>query len=255
MKRVRFVLIILIGLLLSFRATAGTISAELMEAMMGAQSNEALFIGHVFGVDNDTTLYFDYNFNPDSDPNTRSFSYLLRPGQSFLEIPIELTVSGYFDESLNRYEWDSIGSYGSQSWTSFGFVEWIGDPKGTVDTTVTLGGVDYKVTGEVEWEQGPINATSKGSYTFKAPGGQTYGPYKGTDQWKILDQKWEHTVTVPKNPVTPDGIVTFFTANIVPTPNEVANFSMKISAVPEPNTIVLFSLGLLSFVGVSRRKK
>jgi hypothetical protein len=222
----------------------GSSLAELQETLMEANANESLFIGFVFGVDNSTIL--DYKF--DINIADKSFKYSLTPGQTYQGLGIELAASGAYDPSSGAYKWSSDGDIGGQSWTSVGFVEWIGDPQGTVSTTITLGGVNYKVTGDVTWDSGPIIQTSQGSYTFKAPSGQTYGPYKGSDLWDIMNGEWHHTVTVPKNPVTPTGVVTFF-EGLTTAQGGSSTYKGTIKDVPAPLPI----FGVAAAFGYSRK--
>lgn len=250
-KCLQGIYILIFCLFYSVHAQASTTLTEVLETMMEAHANEMLFIGYYLGVDNDSNLQFRYTV----DSANQTFNYELLQNQSYLGMNISLSATGTYDQNLSEYTWNSSGVFGNQNWTTAGSVNWIGDPQGTVSTTVTIHGTDYKVTGNVEWEQGPINATSTGKYSFESPGGQTYGPYDGKDQWDIPSMKWKHTVTVPKTPYTPDGIVVF-SENFDPLEDgHAGTFSTSITAVPEPFTFALFGFGSLILAASSAVKR
>ncbi len=242
------------GALFAIQADACPITTEVLETMMEAYANESLFIGHYFGVDTGNSVEYDFVI----DYGSRTFSLESKIDQAYLGEIMSLAMSGSYDETTGIYSWTSSGAVGSETWTSAGSVEWIGDPQGTVSTTITINGKEYTVTGNVEWEQGVINATSKGSYTFKSANGTTYGPYKGTDMWNINTGEWDHTVTVPKNPDTPDGIVTFSSGITQDNPQAkliIGKFRNSITPIPEPSTVFLLGVGLIGLVAFRKRMK
>jgi len=163
-----------------------------LETMMEGQAHNSIYIGHIFGPDAATVLSFSSNL----DPVSRTFSFLLAAGQSYLGLPISLSTVGSYNAALEMYRWTISGQLGSQSWSGVGSATWIGDPTGTVNTTVTLGGNVYKVDATVEIEPSVIGR-STGMYTFTGPpsgpgGPGPFGPYPGTDIFRL--GHWEHTV-------------------------------------------------------------
>ena len=246
--------ILMAGAVFAIQADASSITTEVLETMMEAYANESLFIGHYFGVDTNNSVEYDFIV----DYGSRTFSLNSQNDQTYLGETMSLSMSGSYDDNTGIYSWTSSGTISGETWTSAGSVEWIGDPKGTVSTTITIGGKEYTVTGNVEWEQGVINATSKGSYTFKSANGTTYGPYKGTDMWNINTGEWDHEVTVPKNPVTPDGFVTFSSGITQDNPQAkliIGKFQNSITPIPEASTVFLLGVGLIGLVAFRKKMK
>lgn len=237
----KLVLNLLTGILLGSSAVAGPVVTEVLETMMGAQANEALFIGQTFGVDNAATLHF----SSDLDPLARTFSYATLVNQSYLGQTLALSTTGHYDTTLLKYDWTSTGSLGNQAWNSVGSVEWVGDPTGTVSTDVTIGNVTVNVRGTVTWDQGPVNATSTGTYTFASSGGTQWGPFNGRDRFDIPTGEWVHTVEVGKGRFTPDGILTFAAGFLAQGGGGGAGrFDLAIRGVPEPSALGLVLLAL-----------
>ena len=250
MKRIAGLFAIVIFVMFSWCAKAGPVLTEVMETMMESQAHEALFIGTIFGVDNSARL----NFSSNTDPQHRLFSFSTLPNQSYRGLDLALTTSGSFDQLLSKYFWSSIGSLGSQTWVSTGSVEWIGDPTGIVPTnhTFTLPGgnhpITVRLTGNVTWEQGPVNALSTGTYMFEelASGGMKWGPFSGRDRFDVIDQQWIHSVDVGKSNVTPDGIATIAAGFLASADGGAGGFNIRILQVPEPGSFSLLLIALFA---------
>jgi hypothetical protein len=171
---------------------------EIIETMMEAEGTDTLFLGQVFGPDSSSGLHFTSNVNL----STGAFSYSLVSGQKYLGSAFSLTTTGTFNSALGEFVWTTTTQLGSQHWSGSGSGTWSGDPTFKENYTVTLNGVDYAVTGTID----PGAHTSSGEYTFKAPDGTVFGPYKGTDK-KFGFGLWTHVIKVPVTPVTPEGVV------------------------------------------------
>lgn len=242
-------LLLSLGLAGGFHASAAPVTlTEVVETMMEAQANEALFIGTTFGVDNASAIRFSANV----DLDTRSFAFSTLDNQSFLGQAFSLTTTGAFDQTLGAYHWTSTGTFGAQAWTSVGSVEWIGDPTGTVETTATIGNVTVKVKGEVSWEQGPVNALSSGNYSLESDNGTKWGPFSGRDRFDVISQEWIHTISVGPSNFVPNGILTVSSGALGSGGD--GNFDMRIRALPEPSTIVLLLAALFACHLSSARK-
>ena len=258
MKFIGYLFVLLLGLSFSFRVSAALILTEVVETMMEAQANEALFIGQTFGVDNGSALHFVSNV----DPLNRRFSYSTIPNQLYRGMGVSLSTSGSFDQILNKYNWTSSGTLGSQFWTSIGSVEWVGDPTGTVSTQIKFTAnpsnspITVLVEGKVQWEQGPVNAFSSGTYTYATlGGGNSWGPFNGTDRFDVMKQQWIHSVTVGKSNVTPDGINTFAAGILASSGDNKGTFEMRIQSVPEPSIFSLITIALFSMYTVAMRSR
>jgi hypothetical protein len=136
-----------------------------------------------------------------------------------------------------------------------GTLQWVGDPTATPCFNVTLGGKVYKVCANLEVDG---TGDSTGTYTFTAPDGTVYGPYNGSDH--LTTGGWFHSITVPRNPVTPDGTVDVI-ASVGSIPNLRADtgggfdgggfgsFQTTVSAVPEPSPGSLLGMGCVLMLG------
>ena len=233
MKFVKTLSAILVGASIGFSVQSGPVLTEVVETMMEAQANEALFIGQTFGVDSGTTLHFTSTL----DPLTRAFSFSTVSNQLYRGLNVSLSTVGTYNQLLGEYNWLSSGVIGNQTWSSIGSVEWVGDPTGEVKTMVTIGNVTVSVRGNVNWEQGPVNAVSSGTYNFESSNGTTWGPFNGRDRFDVMTQEWIHNVDVGKGRFTPDGILTFSSGRFAAAGDGV--FDMNIRAVPEPSTLLL----------------
>ncbi len=239
----------IVGLVLfALPARAGMF--EVTETMMAVQGNAGLFMGSVFGPDNSTTL----QFSSQVDPVTRSFSFASLPGQTYLGQPFSLSSAGSYNSVLGKYLWTTDGQLGSQSWMETGTAQWVGDPTGTFHGNQVLGGVRYAIDGTAEVDG---MGHSEGQFTFTSPNGTQFGPYPGTD-YVSSNGDWIYTIQVPRNPITPNGIVTNAMGNI-PFPNGgIGNFDFQVNAqpasTPEPSSLALLGVGAFSLLGYGWRR-
>jgi hypothetical protein len=233
--------------LFTILAQAGSITTAtlLTETMMETESFNELILYSVLGADTSSTLHYS-SF---TDPSTNSFSYMTLPGQTYDGVSVSLSGSGEFDQNTGVYSYNTAGLIGSDVWSGSGTLQWVGDPTATPCFNVTLGGKVYRVCATLEVDG---TGDSTGTYTFTGPDGKVYGPYNGSDH--LTTGGWFHSITVPKNPVTPDGSVNVI-ASIGNIPGlhpvggggfdggGVGSFQSGASPVPEPSSAVMLGLG------------
>lgn len=233
-----------------------TVYDEMLETMMDAANQEALILGHI-APPNTTSVI---NFSSNLDPLTGGFSFATLPGQTYMGQAILLSATGFYDIALRQAVWSTTGQFGADAWLSNGTAIWVGDPEGETELTVTLGGKEYKVKAKLKYEVSPFGlGKSTGEYTFTGPadgpgGPGPFGPYPGTDEF--LEGKWRHQIYVPRNPVTPDGIV-IASLGEVPFPGGgLGGFEVAIAPVPEPTSLALAGVGSgLCFIFGRKRRR
>jgi hypothetical protein len=230
---IRFTILTTLAMALAMEGRAGLLtSMEVVETMSQSAESALIFTGTVFGADAFSTL----NFAASYDPNAKTFSYDTLPGQTYQGQAFSMATTGSYNSGLGEYQFTTVASLGSQTWTGAGTDMWVGDPTANINTTYVYKGVTYTVTGAIPVD---VLGHSEGTLTYTSPSGESY--------------LWPSTDFVPGSPTMPitvnangfeehasiDGSIPFggglgaFSAEITP------------SAVPEPSAVLPVLGGLL----------
>ncbi|MCP3875029.1 MAG: PEP-CTERM sorting domain-containing protein, partial [Desulfobacteraceae bacterium] len=165
-----------------------------------------------------------------------------------------------FKFTMNKKRWGTHYADHIKSW-----IDWGGDGFG--DAEVILSG--YKVL--AERNNNKLAATPVASYDFLSyvtfseehignswlrarvacSSSLGYGRYTSNNNW---DQDWNYGGK-NWNPGITDELENAFTATGHLRQGEVEDYKINVAPVPEPSTMALFGLGLISLAGVARRKK
>ncbi len=216
------------------------------QLMAEAQIENLTFVSLLFGADAGSPL----NFTNNVDVAGMKFSYSLNPGATYQGMAMTLTGSGAFDSASDSWLLSSAGSLGSTSWTASGAET--ATPTGSGSWTIAS---EEHLTPPNPWDiefDGTANddGTSSGlcqDTLFNAAWG---GPYEC--QGEGDGENWKKTSDGPPPPR--DNQIQL--NGITPYPDGGMGTSTGvISAIPEPSTFSLISLGIAGLISWGVRNR
>src|SRR6516164_6567330 len=115
------------------------LSDQVVEVMMENQGADAAYIGRMFGGDGSSLIQFQSM----TDPTTGTFGYSTLPGSMYLGQSLSIVSAGTYDSGSGSWSMETTGSLGGSSWTQSGTGAIVGDPLGTFDWKIPIGGGHY----------------------------------------------------------------------------------------------------------------
>ncbi len=234
---------------------AGEIQAT--EVMMESQGLEAILLGQALGPDNSSTL----SFTSQVDSQGSSFQYSVASGSTYLGMPLSWNTSGSFDATSGLWSWTTTLSIGALNLNSTGgggpFAG--GDPPyfGHLDLPLSFPPLKTVVS-NVTYSQTATRTVSEGTITVYDALNNVISSGTHVDNYILQGPNagsWEWDTGLITGALG-KGAFTVSALGFIPAPGGGAgDFTLQISAVPEPSTFFMTALAGLVGLGAAFRRQ